>query len=160
MKARRIQPHEVSGAVMECLMKTETYLKGCSIDHKLLELIKYRASQINGCVNCLDMHHKEAIRLGETEKRLHTVAAWKESPFFTEKERAALAYTDALTLVSKSEIDDELFGELTRYFSKQEIADLTLAITQINTWNRINKAFKVVPVADQQAESKVEMSAN
>ncbi len=159
MKAR-IQPHEVSNATMECLMKTENYIRSSSIEHKLLELVKYRASQINGCVNCLDMHHKEAIRLGETEQRLHTVAAWKESPFFTDRERAALAYTDALTLVSESEIDDELFGELNRHFSKQEIADLTLAVTQINTWNRINKAFAVVPVADGQVKEAVEMTVN
>lgn len=146
----RIQPQEVSRGIMECLMNTENYIRSSSIDHKLLELLKYRASQLNGCVNCLDMHHKEAIRLGESEQRLHSLAAWEESPFFSEKEKAALAFTDALTLISTSQIDDPLYHSLARFFTKPEIADLTLAISQINTWNRVNKAFAIVPQPEEQ----------
>lgn len=141
----RITLQDVSKGFAEGLLKSEFYLKKSPIDHKLLELIKYRVSQINGCAFCLDMHHKEALALGETEQRLHSVSAWRECPYYSEKERAALAFAEALTHVSQRDIDDELYESLTRVFSKEEIADLTLGIAQINSWNRINRAFLTVP---------------
>jgi AhpD family alkylhydroperoxidase len=130
---------------MDGLMKTEFYLKKSGIDLKLQELIKYRVSQINSCGYCLDMHHKEAIGLGETQLRLHSLAAWRECPYYTDQERAALAFAEALTNANSQHISDDVFNKLAAFFSKAEIADLTLAITQINTWNRINKAFGTIP---------------
>lgn len=141
----RISYQEVSKGFADGLMKTEYYLKNSGLDQKLIELMKYRVSQINGCAYCLDMHHKEAVHLGEDELRIHSLAAWKDCPFYNEKERAVLAYAEALTLPDNQESYKETFDKLIAYFSKSEIADLTLAITQINTWNRINKAFGAIP---------------
>jgi AhpD family alkylhydroperoxidase len=105
--------------------------------------MQHRVSQINGCGYCLDMHHKDAIHLGESELRLHTLPAWKECPYFTDKERAVLAYAESLTL--HADADDAVFDGLKPFFSMAEIADLTLAVAQINSWNRINKAFRSTP---------------
>ena len=127
------------------LLKSEMYLKKSPLDHKLLELVKYRVSQINGCAYCLDMHHKEAIAMGETEQRLHSVAVWRECPYYSEKERAALAFAEALTHIAQRDIDDALYASLTKVFSTEEIADLTLGIAQINSWNRLNRAFQTIP---------------
>jgi AhpD family alkylhydroperoxidase len=141
----RITLQDVPKGFADGLMKSEMYLKKSSLDHKTLELVKYRVSQINGCAFCLDMHHKEAIALGETEQRLHSIAAWRECPYYNEKEKAALAFAEALTHISGRDIDDALYQSLTNVFSKEEIADLTLGIAQINSWNRINRAFHTVP---------------
>ena len=126
-------------------MKTEFYFKKSGADLKLLELMKYRISQINGCAYCLDAHHKESIHMGETEQRLHSLAVWRECPYYTDRERAALAFAEALTNTSREEVNDELFTTLEGLFTKAEIADLTVAIAQINAWNRINKAFRTTP---------------
>lgn len=141
----RITYQEVPKGFADGLMKTEYYLKNCGLDQKLMELMKYRVSQINACAYCLDMHHKEAIHRGEDELRIHSLAAWRECPFYNEKERAVLAYAEALTVPDHQNTYKEAFDALVGHFSKPEIADLTLAITQINTWNRINKAFGAVP---------------
>jgi AhpD family alkylhydroperoxidase len=129
--------------LMDGMMATERYLKGSTIDQKLLVLMQHRVSQINGCGYCLDMHHKDAIHLGETELRLHTLPAWKEAPYFTDKERAVLAYAEALT--GEIEVDDTTFDALKEFFTDTEIAELTVAVAQINSWNRINIAFRSVP---------------
>ena len=129
--------------LMDGMMATERYLKRSTLDEKLLVLMQHRVSQINGCGYCLDMHHKDAIHLGETELRLHTLPAWKEVPYFTDRERAVLAYAEALTL--HADADDAVFNALKEFFSDTEIAELTIAIAQINSWNRINKAFRTVP---------------
>ncbi|MFC4874927.1 carboxymuconolactone decarboxylase family protein [Negadavirga shengliensis] len=149
MMTERISFVELDSKLFDGMNRTEMYLKKSGLDLKLLELIKYRVSQINGCAFCLDMHHKEAIHMGESELRLHSLAAWKECPFYDEKERAALAFAETLTLAARQEAGDEVFDELARHFSKQEIASLTLAVTQINAWNRINKAFGTIPGAYQ-----------
>ena len=141
----RISYQDMTKGAMDGLMKTEFYLKKSGLDLKLIELIKYRVSQINGCAYCLDMHHKEAIQMGETELRLHALAAWKEAPYYSEKERAVLAFAEALTQAHQQDVGDELFQVLENFFSKAEIADLTLAVTQINAWNRINKGFRPTP---------------
>ena len=142
---QRISYQEATRGLWDGLLKTEMYLKKSALDHKLLELVKYRVSQINGCVYCLDMHHKEATHLGETELRLHSLAAWREAPYYSETERAALAFAETLTYAHQQDVGDELYNELTKRFSKAEIADLTVAVAQINSWNRINKAFRTTP---------------
>jgi len=142
--AERISYQDTSKGYGDGLMKSEQYLKNVSLDHKLIELAKYRVSQINGCAYCLDQHHKEAIHLGEQELRLHSLAAWRECPFFDEKERAVLAYAEALTKVDHNNMQ-KVFDDVAAHFSKAEVADLTLVISQINTWNRINIAFGTIP---------------
>jgi len=140
---QRIALHDIPKEFIEGMLKTESYLRRSSLDPKLLVLMQHRVSQINGCGYCLDMHHKDAIHLGESELRLHTLPAWKECPYYTEKERAVLAYAEALTL--HAEADDAVFEGLTPFFSRAEIADLTLAVAQINSWNRLNIAFRSTP---------------
>ncbi len=141
----RIAFTDASKGLLDGLFKTEMYLKKSGIDHKLQELIKYRVSQINGCAYCLDMHHKEAIALGETEQRLYSLAAWRECPYYSAEERAALAYAEAVTNLHHHGLTDALFEELSQHFSKAAIADLTLAIANINSWNRLNISFRPVP---------------
>ncbi|MGI9542416.1 MAG: carboxymuconolactone decarboxylase family protein [Cyclobacteriaceae bacterium] len=141
----RISYYELPQEFLEGLHKTEAYLKSSGLDLKLLELMKYRISQINGCAYCIDMHHKEAIHLGETELRVHSLAAWRECPFYDEKERAVLAFAEVLTIANLNAVEDEVYDNLSKFYSKVEIAILTLGITQINTWNRINKVFRSTP---------------
>jgi AhpD family alkylhydroperoxidase len=122
-----------------------TYVETCGLEQPLLELVKMRASQINGCAYCLDMHSKDARAGGETELRLYTLSAWRETPFFSERERAALAWTEALTRIVEGPIEDELYEEMRRYFSDKELVDLTLAIVAINGWNRLAIPFRTPP---------------
>jgi AhpD family alkylhydroperoxidase len=143
---QRISFQELPNELMNGLMKIGSYLKKCDIDQKLLDLLYYRASQINGCAMCLDIHFKEAIHHGETHQRLHSVIAWRETPYFDAKERAALAFTEALTNANQQDISDDIYDALTAHFTTEEIATLTLAVATVNTWNRINKAFRTVPV--------------
>ena len=139
----RIELQQVWKGLMDGMMKTELYLKKSTLDHKLLILMQHRVSQINGCGYCLDMHHKDAIHLGESEIRLHTLPAWREAPYFTDQERAVLAFAEALTI--HGDADDATFDALKPFFNTQEIAELTLAVTQINSWNKINKTFRTIP---------------
>ncbi len=118
------------------------YVEGSGLEHALLELVKTRASQINGCAYCLDMHTKDARAAGETEQRLYTLSAWRETPFFSDRERAALAWTEAVTNISEAEIGDALYDEVRRSFSEKEIVDLTLAVVLINGWNRMAIPFR------------------
>jgi len=140
----RISNQDLGKGYMDGLMKTEFYIKKSALEPKLLELIKYRVSQMNGCAYCLDMHHKEAIHMGETELRLHSLAAWKECPYYSKKERVALSFTEVITS-DNPDVGEGLFQELSRFYSKTEIADLSLAVIQINSWNRINKIFRITP---------------
>jgi AhpD family alkylhydroperoxidase len=119
------------------LVAVEGYIKRCGLPHRLLDLVKMRASQINGCAFCLDMHSKDARKLGETEQRLYLLNAWHESPAYTPAERAALAWTDALTLIADTHAPDADYEGLKEHFSTKEIADLTIVIGMINLWNRI-----------------------
>ena len=128
---------------MESLFGLGKHLSKADLDVKLLHLVAYRVSQINGCAFCLDMHHKDAIHSGETEQRLHSLPAWRECPYYSEAERAVLAMTDSLT--TASDVDDATYAELEKYFSKAQIADLALAIGSTNVWNRLNKAFRITP---------------
>ncbi len=123
---------------VESLLDINTYLKNGSVDKGLLELVDYRVSQINQCAFCLDMHSKELRALGETEQRLYTLDAWKETPFFTDRERAALGWAEAVTAC---EVSDEVYETAKEQFSDEELVDLTMAVCAINTWNRLNIAF-------------------
>jgi len=133
----------------------EKAVHSSSLEPKLRELVKLRASQINGCAYCVDMHTKDARALGEAEQRLYAVALWHETPFFTERERVALAWTEALTLISETEITDELYGRVRSHFDEKELLDLTLAIVVINGWNRLAKSFRTVPGTYQPTAPKL-----
>lgn len=123
----------------------ESCVRQSGLEHSLLELVKARASQINGCAFCLDMHTKDARAGGETEQRLYTLSAWQETPFFTDRERAALAWTEAVTRVADTHVPDDVFELVRQQFTEKELADLTLAIVTINGWNRLAVAFRKVP---------------
>jgi AhpD family alkylhydroperoxidase len=112
------------------------------LERSLVELVKLRASQINGCAYCVDMHTKDARASGETEQRLYATSVWREAPFFSERERAALAWTDAITLVGEEGVEEELFQTVSEHFSEKELVDLTIAVVAINGWNRIAIAFR------------------
>lgn len=128
------------------------YLAKCGLEHPLLELIKIRASQINGCAFCIDMHTKDARAAGETEQRIYALNAWRETPFFSNRERAALAWTEAVTRIGNG-VHDSLFEEARTEFSEKELVDLTWAVAAINAWNRIAISFRSVPGAYQPKSS-------
>jgi len=141
----RIEYRKYAVEAQKSLFALEKYIAGCGLDHKLIHLIKMRASQINGCAFCIDMHSKDARALGESEQRLYELDAWRETPFYTERERAALAWTEALTLVSQTHVPDAVYDEVRKQFSEEEIVNLTLVVTTINVWNRLAIAFRSVP---------------
>lgn len=141
----RIDPSKASPKALQAMLGLEKHLAHCSIEKPLLHLVKMRASQINGCAYCLDMHSKDARADGETEQRLYTLNAWRETPFFSERERAALAWTEALTLVHQAHVPDQVYEEARRHFSETELTDLSLAVTTINAWNRFAVAFRTEP---------------
>jgi len=122
-----------------------TFVRNCGLDHSLLELVKLRASQINGCAHCIDMHTKELRADGESEQRLYLLNAWRESPFYSDRERAALAWTEAVTLVADTQVPDEVYEEVRKQFTEEELVNLTLALVAINGANRLNIAFRTVP---------------
>ncbi len=138
----RLNPAQVAPGAYRAMAGLEAYVRESSIEKPLLELIKMRASQINGCAYCLDMHSKDARAAGETEQRLYVLNAWEEAPFYTERERAALAWTESVTLVSETHIPDEAFEHARAHFSEQELVDLTMAIVAINGWNRLAIGFR------------------
>jgi len=141
----RIEYAQVVPDAIEALRVLEKYVRTCGIEPKALELIKIRASQINGCAYCLDMHTKDARARGETEQRIYALNAWRETPFFTEKERAALAWAEAVTQVSASQVSDEVYEIARQCFDEKELANITIAITAINGWNRLAVSFRSVP---------------
>ena len=141
----RIDLHHVNPAAYAAMLNLQKYVDAAPLDHKLMELVKMRASQINGCAYCLDMHSQDARAAGETEARLHVLAAWHEAPFYSERERAALAWTEAVTLVADTHAPDQAYEEARKHFSEKELGDLTLAIVAINGWNRLCVAFRVPP---------------
>ena len=121
------------------------YLHECGLEESLINLIYLRASQINGCAYCLDMHWKDLRASGESEQRLYGLNAWRESPFYTNRERAALEWTEAVTLITHGHVPDEVYEEVHRHFNDKELSDLTLAVATINAWNRLNVAARIVP---------------
>jgi AhpD family alkylhydroperoxidase len=138
----------------------ETYIRTSSrLEPSLLHLVSMRASQINGCAYCLDMHSKDARAAGETEQRLYALNAWRETPFFTDRERAALAWTEAVTQISAERTSDEVYEQVRERFTEDELQHLTLAIVSINGWNRLCISFRVVPGSYQPAEGHTGASA-
>jgi AhpD family alkylhydroperoxidase len=142
---QRIDVTKVSPAAFKAVNALQAYVDQSGLDAKLRELIKIRASQINGCAYCLIMHTREARKIGETDDRMYLLDAWREAPVFNERERAALAWTEALTLVSETHVPDEVYEQVRKQFSEKEIIDLTAAVAAINTWNRIAIALRAPP---------------
>lgn len=134
---RRIDYARVAPGVVHAMGELQRYTQESGLEGSLLELARMRASQINGCAYCLDMHSKDARAQGETEQRLYVLSAWREAPFYTPRERAALAWTEAITLIPGG-VSEELYGSVREHFDEKELADLTLAIITINGWNRLS----------------------
>ncbi|GMV94878.1 MAG: alkyl hydroperoxide reductase AhpD [Candidatus Hydrogenedentota bacterium] len=141
----RIDYKETSPNAIKAMWGLENYVHQCGLEQSLLELVKTRASQLNGCAYCIDMHTKDARVGGETEQRLYALSAWAETPFFSARERAALAWTEAVTLVSAGHVPETVFEVASQQFTEAELVDLTLAIVAINGWNRLAIAFRTVP---------------
>ena len=141
----RIDARRHAQEAQKAMYALEQYLAACGLEHSLIHLMKMRASQINGCAYCIDMHSKDARALGETEQRLYELDAWRETPFYTERERAALSWTEAVTLVSQTHVPDSVYDEISKHFSEKEIVDLTFVVTTINAWNRLAVALRAVP---------------
>ncbi|MFT5823276.1 MAG: AhpD family alkylhydroperoxidase [Crocinitomix sp.] len=137
----RITFNQIPKGMMENMMATENYINNSSLGYQLLELVRLRIAQINKCAYCIDMHYKELKHSGETELRISTLSVWKETSFFTEKEKAILLFTEALTEISKNDISEEIYHGLTTFFTTAEICNLALAISQINTWTRLMRTF-------------------
>lgn len=134
---QRINYRQVAPGAVQAQMGLENYVHQSSLEPSLLVLVKMRASQINGCAHCMEMHSADAMAGGEKAVRLFTLSAWRETPFFSERERAALAWAEAVTLVSTSHVEDEVYEEARHHFSEKELVDLTMAVIAINGWNRL-----------------------
>jgi AhpD family alkylhydroperoxidase len=141
----RLDFRKASPAGDRAMSGLHAFVRNCGLEHSLLELVKLRASQINGCAHCIDMHTKELRAAGESEQRLYLLDAWRESPFYSERERAALAWTEAITLITEGHVPDAVFEFARRQFSEEELVNLTLALVAINGANRLNIAFRTVP---------------
>jgi AhpD family alkylhydroperoxidase len=141
----RIHYTKVAPLAYHAMLGLERYLHECGLEAGLLHLIKMRASQINGCAYCLDMHSKDLRALGETEQRIYSLNAWPECPYYTDRERAALAWTEAVTRVSDTHVPDEIYNKVKKQFSEKELADLTFAIATINAWNRLAISGRTTP---------------
>ncbi len=140
--SQRLDYAKTSPGASRALYGLETYLESCGLERSLLDLVKLRASQINGCAFCIDMHWKDLRAAGESEQRLYSLDAWQESPGYSEREQAALAWTEAVTLVASSRVPDEVYEQACRQFSEKELVDLTLAVAAINSWNRMSISFR------------------
>lgn len=151
--SQRLNAFQVAPEAIEALLKTQNYVNESGLEHSLLELVKMRASQINGCAYCLHMHAMDARKAGETEARLYLLDAWHESELYTPREKAALGWTEALTRLSEATPSDAAFAELRAHFSEKECVDLSLSISTINAWNRINAGFRSRHPADKPARA-------
>ena len=154
MHAERLLPPKIAPDGYAALRGMEAYIQRCGLPPLLIELVKMRASQINGCAFCLDMHSKDARKRGETEQRLYLLSGWHESPLYTPAERAALAWTEALTLVSQTHAPDADYEALRPHFSEKEIVDLTILIGMINLWNRLAIGMRYVHDVDRAAAAQ------
>jgi AhpD family alkylhydroperoxidase len=138
----RLEWHRKFPKSLQAMLGLQGYVNNSGLEHSLLELVKMRASQINGCAYCLDMHFKDATAAGETPQRLYLLDAWRETKFYSARERAALSWTEALTLVSQSHAPDDVYEEVRKHFSEDELVNLTLSIVAINGWNRLQIGFR------------------
>ena len=142
---QRVNYQQKVPEALKGMQELEQYVRGSSLEGSLRELVKLRASQINGCAFCIDMHTKDAREAGETEQRLYELSAWREAPFYTERERAALEWTEALTLIAENDVPDLLYKSVRQHFSEEELVTLTMAVIAINGWNRLAISFRTVP---------------
>ncbi|HZD26607.1 MAG TPA: carboxymuconolactone decarboxylase family protein [Alphaproteobacteria bacterium] len=149
MHAERLLPSTVAPEGHEAIIGVETYIRRCGLPRSLIELVKMRASQINGCAFCLDMHSKDARRHGESEQRLYLLSGWRESPVYTPAERAALAWTEAVTRLPETQAPDADYEALRAHFSDKEIVDLTILVGLINLWNRLGVGMRYVHDVEQ-----------
>jgi AhpD family alkylhydroperoxidase len=148
----RLNPYQAAPDAMKALGALEGYVQSSGLEQSLIELVKTRASQVNGCAFCIHMHTRDARARGETEERLYLLDAWRESPLYTERERAALAWTEAVTLVAQTRVPDAVFEQARRQFAEDELVELTLLVVTINAWNRIAIGFRSVhPTKDARA---------
>ena len=141
----RIHYAKSSPGVYDAMDALDTYLSASPVDQRLLHLIRLRVSQVNGCAYCIDMHWKDLVALGDTPQRLYSLDAWGECPYYTDAERAALAYAEAVTFVAEGHVKEEAFAPLAQHFNEREIGDITLAVATINAWNRLSIAARLVP---------------
>ena len=141
----RIDYRKFAQGALNPMFTLEKYIAESGLEPKLVHLVKMRASQINGCAYCLDMHSIDARAAGESEQRLYTLDAWRETPFFTDRERAALAWTEAVTLIAQTHAHDDVYADLQKHFTEKEIVDLTLVVGTINLWNRLAISTRAVP---------------
>ena len=145
MEQERIAYNRVAPDGIHAMLQLEQYVKQSGLEPGLLDLVKTRVSEINRCAYCIDMHTKDARARGETEQRLYELPAWRETPFYTDRERAALAWAEAVTLLPAGPVTNDVYQEARRHFSEKELVDLTLAIIAINSWNRLAVPFRTVP---------------
>jgi AhpD family alkylhydroperoxidase len=148
MKAR-LDFRKASPQGEKAMMGLHMFVRNCGLDHGLLELVKLRASQINGCAHCIDMHTKELRADGESEQKLYLLNAWRESPFYSDRERAALAWAEAVTVLERGQVPDDVYEMARKEFSEEELVNLTFALIAINGANRLNIAFRTVPGSHQ-----------
>jgi AhpD family alkylhydroperoxidase len=141
----RLSYEKAAPGALRAMLSLEKYVQESGLERSLLELVKTRASQINGCAYCVDMHTKDARAAGETEQRLYALNAWRETPFYSDREHAALAWTEAVTLVHDGHVPDEVFQQAREQFTDDELVNLTTAVVAINGWNRLAIAFRAVP---------------
>lgn len=140
--ARRLNYVKAAPGAYRAMSQLEHYVVNCGLERSLLELVKIRASQINGCAYCLDMHTKDARAAGESEQRIYLLPAWREAPFYSERERAALEWAEALTLISQDQVPDEIYQRVQPHFTDEELVNLALAVATINAWNRLGISFR------------------
>jgi AhpD family alkylhydroperoxidase len=143
--SERLNAARLAPDAYKAIYGVEMYVRSCGLEPSLIELMKLRASYINGCAYCVDMHTKDARAAGETEQRLYAVPVWRETPFFTDRERAALEWTEVVTEIGKAGVPDSLYEKVRAQFSEKEIVDLTMAVIAINAWNRAAISFGTVP---------------
>lgn len=145
MTTARVNYAHVAPHVFKALLSLEKAMGESSLEKSLYELIKIRASQLNACAYCVDMHSRDAIKLGETPRRIFALSAWHETPFFTGRERAALLWTETLTLLAEKGAPEAIYNQVAKHFNERELADLTFAIATINAWNRFGVGFAMQP---------------
>ena len=151
----RLDYAKVAPGVYEAMDALDEYVQRCGLERSLVLLIQLRALQINGCAYCIDMHWKDLRAIGESEQRLCSLDAWRECPYYTDRERAALAWTEAVTLITVGHVPDAVYDEVRRHFSEKELCDLTLAAAAINSWNRLSISARLVPGGYQTAATRM-----
>ncbi|KTC77863.1 carboxymuconolactone decarboxylase family protein [Legionella brunensis] len=145
MSNSRLDFYKASPEAVNAMLGLERFVNNSGLEQSLINLVKLRASQINGCAYCVDMHASEALKAGESQQRLNAVVVWQETPFFNERERAALAWTETVTLLAQTHVHENLYQEVLQYFSEKEAVDLTIVIITINGWNRLAVSFRKLP---------------